>query len=162
MDATPLLPAYRARLRQRFSDELRAIPGIHAALAALDGVTQAVASSSTPARLEQTLRLTGLWDAFAPHVYSATQVDRGKPAPDLFLHAAARLGVAPADCVVVEDSTAGIRAAQAAGMRVIAFLGGSHVQAAGLAVRVAELAPDAIIAQAAELPDTVMRMLFRD
>lgn len=158
VDATPLLPAYRARLRTRFEDDLRAIPGIHAALAALPDGPRAVASSSTTARLEHSLRLTGLWDAFAPHVYSATQVARGKPAPDLFLYAADRLGVRAADCIVIEDSPAGIAAARAAGMRVVAFTGGGHAQAAHLARRLPALAPDAVIARAADLPDTLARL----
>ncbi|WP_134724246.1 HAD family hydrolase [Paracoccus luteus] len=158
IDATPLLPGYRARLAERFAAELRPIPGIAAALAALSGLPRAVASSSTPARLDQTLRLTGLWDAFAPHIHSATEVARGKPAPDLFLHVAARLGVRPADCIVIEDSIAGIRAAQAAGMRCIAFTGGSHAAAARLAERLPALDPEAVIAQAVELPDIVARL----
>ncbi len=159
VDATPLLPDYRARLRARFDTDLRPIPGIGAALAAMPDLPRAVASSSTPARLEHTLRLTGLWDAFAPHVYSATQVERGKPAPDLFLFAARQLGVPPADCIVVEDSPAGIAAAQAAGMRVVAFTGGGHAEAARLAERLPALNPDAVIARAADLPDTLARLM---
>ena len=68
----------------------------------------------------------GLYPRFAPHVFSAAAVRRGKPAPDLFLHAAARMGAAPARCVVIEDSLAGIEAAVAAGMTAIGFAGGSH------------------------------------
>ncbi|WP_112874680.1 HAD family hydrolase [Paracoccus endophyticus] len=158
VDATADLPAYRARLADRFAAELRPIAGIAAALAALDGLPRAVASSSTPARLDLTLRLTGLWDAFAPHIHSATEVARGKPAPDLFLHVAARLGVRPADCIVIEDSIAGVRAAQAAGMRCIGFTGGSHAAAARLAERLPALHPDAVIARAADLPDAVARL----
>lgn len=157
-DATPLLPAYRARLRDRFTAELRPVPGIAAALDRMPPGPRAVASSSTPPRLEHTLRLTGLWDRFAPHVYSATEVARGKPAPDLFLLAADRLGLPPADCIVIEDSPAGVEAARAAGMRVVALLAGSHAAAAGLAQAMQALRPDAVVADAADLPDTLARL----
>ena len=85
-----------------------------------------VASSSAPARLRHSLSLTGLLRYFEPHVFSATQVARGKPAPDLFLFAAASMQRAPAACVVIEDSVPGVQAAVAAGMRVIGFTGGGH------------------------------------
>ncbi|SDD94254.1 haloacid dehalogenase superfamily, subfamily IA, variant 3 with third motif having DD or ED [Paracoccus isoporae] len=158
-DATVLLPEYRTRLAARFDAELRPIEGIAAALRALPAAPKAVASSSTPARLAHTLRLCGLQNDFAPHVYSAAQVAQGKPAPDLFLFVADRLGVVPRDCIVIEDSPAGIRAAQAAGMRVVAFLGGSHAGPAGLAGQVTPLNPDAVIAAASDLPDTLRRMM---
>ena len=157
-DATPHLPEYRARLRARFEADLRPVPGMAEALRALPAGPKAVASSSTLPRLEHTLHLCGMWAEFAPHIYSATQVERGKPEPDLFLHAARSLGAAPGDCIVIEDSPAGIRAAQAAGMRVVAFLGGSHAGAARLAERIGPLCPDATIAAAGELPETLARM----
>jgi beta-phosphoglucomutase-like phosphatase (HAD superfamily) len=72
------------------------------------------------------LRHTGLDDLFGPHVYSADMVDRGKPAPDLFLHAAASMDVDPSACLVVEDSPNGVRAGVAAGMRVVGFAGAGH------------------------------------
>lgn len=158
IDATALIPSYRDRLALRFEAELRPIPGITAAIRALDAMPRAVASSSFPARIEQALRLTGLRDLFGGHVYSASQVANGKPAPDLFLMAADRLGVAPADCIVIEDSEAGIRAARAAGMRCIGFVGGSHADAAGLAAKLPGLGPDVVIAHAAALPETVRRL----
>jgi beta-phosphoglucomutase-like phosphatase (HAD superfamily) len=70
--------------------------------------------------------MTGLLPFFDPHVFSAIQVAHGKPAPDLFLFAAERLGAAPEDCIVVEDSIPGVEAAVAAGMPVIGFCGGGH------------------------------------
>jgi beta-phosphoglucomutase-like phosphatase (HAD superfamily) len=76
--------------------------------------------------LERKLKRTGLWDHFAPHVYSADHVVDAKPAPDLFLHAAAALATAPADCLVLEDSVNGVIGAKAAGMTVWGFLGGGH------------------------------------
>ena len=80
-----------------------------------------VASSSSPERIARSLFLTGLNAHFGTHVYSAHHVRRGKPFPDLFLHAAARLGVTPTHCVVIEDSPAGVHAAVAAGMRVLGY-----------------------------------------
>ncbi len=72
------------------------------------------------------LTCAGLYDRLAPHIFSATQVKRGKPAPDLFLFAAAQMGVEPERCVVIEDSVAGVTGARAAGMTVLGFHGGSH------------------------------------
>src|SRR5699024_7858128 len=84
--------------------------------------------------LERKLRQVELWDHFGGHVYSAEHVVNAKPAPDLFLHAAAQLGVAPADCLVIEDSVNGVKAGLAAGMTVWGFLGGGHADD-GLAAR---------------------------
>ncbi|TKW66415.1 MAG: HAD family hydrolase [Paracoccus denitrificans] len=159
IDATSHLPEYRARLRARFEAELTAVPGMAGAIRALPDAPKAVASSSTLPRLDHALKLCGLWHDFAPHIYSATQVARGKPAPDLFLFAAQQLGAAPSDCIVIEDSPAGIRAARAAGMRVVGFLGGGHAVASDLAARFAALAPDRIVATAAELPQVLQDMM---
>jgi beta-phosphoglucomutase-like phosphatase (HAD superfamily) len=87
---------------------------------------KAIASSGSVGGLERKLKRTGLWDYFAPHIYGAEHVANAKPAPDLFLHAAAALETAPADCVVLEDSVNGVIAARAAGMTVWGFLGGGH------------------------------------
>jgi HAD superfamily hydrolase (TIGR01509 family) len=124
-----------ARLRQTMIERLTEIPGAEAAVAATD-LPKAVASSSTKEGLERKLRQVGLWDSFAPHVYSAEHVTNAKPAPDLFLHAAQQLGVAPADCLVIEDSINGVKAGLAAGMTVWGFLGGGHADD-GLAARLA-------------------------
>lgn len=115
----------RLQLMSRFDSELVAMPGIKAALSAIKSPV-CVASSSTPERLQHTLSLVGLFNRFDPHIFSATQVRRGKPAPDLFLFVAGQMGVEPRTCLVVEDSVAGVRAAVDAGMRVIGFTGGSH------------------------------------
>ena len=157
VDITPDLADHRERLAARFRAALQPVPGIAEALARLGG-PRAVASSSSPERLRLSLGLTGLWDAFAPHVYSATMVAHGKPAPDLFLMVAARLQADPADCVVIEDSPAGICAARAAGMRVVGFLGGGHARPARLAQRLAALKPDALVEHADDLPDTLTRL----
>ncbi|KAA2237328.1 HAD family hydrolase [Salinarimonas soli] len=115
----------RAALSALYARDLRPIPGVGAAL---DGIRHpvCVASSSAPDKLRTVLRLTGLHDRFAPNIFSASQVSRGKPAPDLFLFAAERMGVAPARCLVIEDSVAGVAAAVAAGMPVLGFTGASH------------------------------------
>ena len=102
------------------------VPGARAAVAGVV-LPKAVASSSTRAALGEKLRLTQLWELFAPHVYSADHVVHAKPAPDLFLHAADALRVAPAACLVLEDSTNGVAAGRAAGMRVWGFTGGGHM-----------------------------------
>jgi beta-phosphoglucomutase-like phosphatase (HAD superfamily) len=131
------LPAdFRARVdagKHVASEErLIAVPGIEAAIARVGGA-KAVASSSTSGQLSYKLRKTGLWDVFAPHIYSADHVTHAKPAPDLFLYAARALDAAPGDCLVIEDSVNGVRAGLAAGMRVWGFAGGRHMDAAGAA-----------------------------
>ncbi|MGW1894405.1 HAD family hydrolase [Streptomyces sp. NPDC002004] len=93
---------------------------------ALDAITlpTCVASSGSHEKMRHTLGRTGLYERFAGRIYSAAEVDRGKPAPDLFLYAARRMGVDPAACVVVEDSLPGVQAARAAGMRAFGYAGG--------------------------------------
>lgn len=114
-----------AMLATTFEKELRAIEGIRELLSSLR-VPFALASGSDLARLDQCLGLTGLADFFGNRIFSAEQVKRGKPAPDIFLLAAQMCGWRPEDCLVIEDSPSGIIAAQAAGMRSVGFLGGAH------------------------------------
>lgn len=109
---------------KRLRADLRAIPHAGYALTWLRG-PKCVASSSPPERIRASLETTGL-ARFFKFVFSASEVPNGKPAPDLFLHAAARIGVEPVDCIVVEDSAAGVTAATAAGMTAIGFVGASH------------------------------------
>jgi HAD superfamily hydrolase (TIGR01509 family) len=109
--------------REAFAAQLEAVDGIAGALDAIDLPT-CVASSGTPESIEAKLRLTGLWERFRGRIFSAADVEHGKPAPDLFLHAAAEMGVEPAFCAVVEDSPFGVQAARAAGMSVFAYAGG--------------------------------------
>lgn len=111
--------------------EMGALAVIEGAGAALSGARErfgalAVASSSRAHFLEGKLRRMGLYDLAAPHVYSADLVPHGKPAPDIFLYAADRLGAVPARCLVLEDSVNGVRAGLAAGMTVWGFTGGGH------------------------------------
>ncbi|MFI7439845.1 HAD family hydrolase [Nonomuraea indica] len=103
--------------------ELTPVAGMPEALARITLPT-CVASNGGHAKIARSLRLTGLAERFAGRVFSAEDVARGKPAPDLFLHAAATLGVPPERCVVVEDSPFGVAAARAAGMRCLGFTGG--------------------------------------
>ena len=116
---------YRARLLAAFEAGLTVMEGATQALAMLD-VPFCLATSSSPARLAASLRISGLEKVFTGRAFTASEVARGKPAPDLFLHAAARMGADPRACVVVEDSGAGLAAGQAAGMQVWHFTGGSH------------------------------------
>jgi HAD superfamily hydrolase (TIGR01509 family) len=109
----------------RYATELVAIPHIGEAIAAIN-LPKCVASSGTPEKIRHGLTCAGLYDQLAPHIFSATQVERGKPAPDLFLFAAQQMGVPPMKCIVVEDSIPGITGARAAGMTVLGFHGGSH------------------------------------
>ncbi len=118
----------RARSALVLERELVPMPGVAALLAALPQ-PRCVASNGHLDRVRERLALTGLLDWFEPHVFSAIQVAAGKPAPDLFLFAAARLGMPPSACLVVEDSIAGVEAAVAAHMPVVGFCGGSHCPA---------------------------------
>lgn len=113
----------QAATYDRFRAELIAVPGAVAAVQAVQaaGIATCVASSGSHEKLALTLGLTGLAPVFSGRVFSATEVRRGKPFPDLFLHAAAAMGVAPSATTVVEDSVPGVTAAVAAGMMVIGF-----------------------------------------
>jgi len=117
---------------RRFRAELRATQHMSHALSWLRG-PKCVASSSSLDRIRVSLESTDLIRFFEPYLFSAADVPKGKPAPDLFLHVSAKADVQPADCIVVEDSPVGVAAGVAAGMKVIGFVGGSHagVQLAG-------------------------------
>ena len=115
----------RERTFAALSRDLDPIPGIHSAL---DGISLpvCVASSGLPVKTDQSLRATNLWQYFGEHIFSAQQVSNGKPAPDLFLHAAKTMGVSPSNSMVIEDSPVGVQAGLAAGMQVVGFSGGGH------------------------------------
>jgi beta-phosphoglucomutase-like phosphatase (HAD superfamily) len=123
----PIAEAIRQseRLRAVMVAELTEVPGAGEAVAGLT-LPKAIASSGSMGGMERKLKRTGLWEYFAPHVYGAEHVANAKPAPDLFLHAAAALDIAPSDCLVLEDSVNGVIGAKAAGMTVWGFLGGGH------------------------------------
>ncbi|HLN07656.1 MAG TPA: HAD family hydrolase [Stellaceae bacterium] len=117
--------SHASRFASICETDLQAMAGIEAVLDGIPGKT-CIASSSSPERLRHTLGLVGLYQRFEPYIYSATMVARGKPAPDLFLLAAAQMAADPECCVVVEDSLPGVTAAVAAGMTAIGFVGGGH------------------------------------
>ena len=118
---------YRERLMAAFKIKLRIMPHVAEVLAQLD-LPYCVATSSSPRRAETSLGLVGLQALTGPLLFTSTMVARGKPAPDLFLHAMRQMGGSdPARCLVIEDSLNGIRAGRAAGMQVWRFTGGSHL-----------------------------------
>lgn len=154
-------PVYQGLVREAFARSLKTFPGLPEILGQMN-VKHSIASGSGQRRIRQSLEVTGLAPHFSDHIYSTAiedyenpaQAIKGKPAPDVFLHAAAQCGIEPEKCLVIEDSTAGITAAKAAGMKVFAFMGGSHITPAWLA-RIAALTPDAIFTDMRQLPDLV-------
>lgn len=130
----PCPPGFVDRFEARLLDSYTAqglalIDGVPALLDGLRdaGIAAAIATGGSVARMTATLRIAGLDAHFAGRAYSADQVARGKPAPDLFLLAAASLGIPPTACAVMEDSPHGITGARAAGMHAVGFTGGSHL-----------------------------------
>jgi HAD superfamily hydrolase (TIGR01509 family) len=122
----PLPEGFRRRyldaMFAAFGEQLRPVPGVVEALDAID-LPNCVASSGSHEKMRFTLGHTGLLERFGGRIFSATEVEHGKPAPDLFLYAAERMGWAPADCAVVEDSPAGVESALAAGMTAFGYAG---------------------------------------
>jgi HAD superfamily hydrolase (TIGR01509 family) len=140
---------------QSFRDApLQPVAGVEKAVLALQaaGLDTCVASSGTPEKMRFTLGLTGLWDLFDGRIFSSSQVPRGKPFPDLFLHAARAMNVQPFDCIVVEDSVPGIQGARSAGMRALAYAGAPYAHRNALAAAGGELFEDM-----KRLPDLVLR-----
>lgn len=146
------LERMRQRLYELFRRELKPIPSIAAALDAID-LPCCVASSSQLDRVRLALQVTGLWSRFEPNIFTASMVARGKPAPDLFLHAAKAMKAEPADCVVIEDSASGVEAAQSAGMRVFAFTGGAHARRDAHRTALKALNPTLIFDDMLRLPE---------
>src|SRR5262245_5939018 len=127
---------YRARTNRAFETDLRAVPGIEQALDQIAelAIPWCVASNGPHEKMRLTLGVAGLLPRFDGKLFSSSEVERPKPAPDLYLYAASRHGVAPGDCVVVEDTPTGVAAAAAAGMTVLGYAGlmpGHRLQAAG-------------------------------
>ena len=118
---------YRNRLLDAFERDLKIMPGVTEVMAAL-GVPYCIATSSSPRRARRSLEIVQLPHLDDIPLFTASMVERGKPAPDLFLHAAKQMGVKPANCLVIEDSLNGVRAALAAGMEIARFTGGSHLR----------------------------------
>jgi HAD superfamily hydrolase (TIGR01509 family) len=118
-----------AMIDASFASSLRPIDGVREAVIAIGG-QRCVASTTAQPYLSQNIAIAGLTDLFGDAVFSASQVKRPKPAPDVFLYSASQMGHDPKDCVVVEDSVPGVLAARRAGMRVIGFTGAAHDPAA--------------------------------
>ncbi|MGI9354020.1 MAG: HAD family hydrolase [Rhizobiaceae bacterium] len=116
---------YRSQLLAIFEDDLQPTPDIARILETLP-VRFCVATSSSPERARRSLQIVDLFKFFQGHIYTASQVANGKPAPDLFLHVAKSEGVEPQNCLVIEDSMPGVHAALAAGTEVLRYIGGSH------------------------------------
>jgi HAD superfamily hydrolase (TIGR01509 family) len=118
--------AFAERYTAAFAAELEPVRGISAAVDAIQasGVATCVASSGDDAKIRRNLAKTGLLDRFEGRIFSGDDVIHSKPAPDLFLHAAASMGVAPGRCAVVEDSRHGVKAARSAGMWAFGYAGG--------------------------------------
>nr|WP_184045320.1 HAD family hydrolase [Roseospira visakhapatnamensis] len=150
------LDRMRGRLFEAFRRDLLPIPGMAGTLARLP-MPFCVASSSQLDRIRLALEITGLASFFEGRQFSATMVRNGKPAPDLFLLAAARMGVDPSRCVVVEDSAAGIEAGMRAGMAVFGFVGGSHARAPRHRDALEALGPALVFDDMTALPDLLAR-----
>jgi HAD superfamily hydrolase (TIGR01509 family) len=153
----PLPADYTSRINelveQAYHHELRVISGVVDVLDALD-VPVCVASSSFPEKLRLGLEVVGLYERFAPNIISATFVAHGKPEPDVFIFAAGWMKVPPKNCVVIEDSTAGVRAGRRAGMRVFGFTGGAHC-GAGYRERLMEAGAELVFKDMTELPSLI-------
>ena len=139
-----------------YAGDLKAIAHVADAIAAID-LPKCVASSGTPEKIRHGLDCAGLYEQLAPHIFSAAQVTRGKPAPDLFLFAAEQMRAQPARCLVIEDSVPGVTGAVAAGMTVLGFHGGSHCQA-GHADKLAKAGAALVFDDMRQLPDLVRRV----
>jgi len=156
----PVLPdvgqSFGRRLFDRFRHELKPVPGVRDAILDLP-YRRCVASSSSPDRLRLSLEVTGLAPLFE-HVFSAVQVTRGKPAPDLYLLAAKTLGEPPDRCIVIEDTVRGVAAGRAAGARVVGFAGATHATPA-LAEKLVRAGAEIVIGSMQELPAVVQRLV---
>jgi HAD superfamily hydrolase (TIGR01509 family) len=125
----------QAETMQVFHDApLKPVAGVAKAIDALEaaGYATCVASSGSIDKMRVTLGITALWQRFEGRIFSASEVPRGKPFPDLFLHAALRMNAQPFDCIVVEDSLPGIHAARSAGMRALAYVGAPYADRSNL------------------------------
>jgi HAD superfamily hydrolase (TIGR01509 family) len=115
-----------AETKQLFSDRLVPTKGLVSFLHHLSA-RRCVASSSSLERIHHSLGVTDLAPYFGDAIFSSSMVKRGKPAPDIFLHAASQMGAEPQNCVVIEDSPFGVEGAVAAGMKAIGYIGGGHI-----------------------------------
>ena len=148
--------------RQTLEDmkaSLQPIDGVGEILAGLD-LPRCVASSSSMDWITLGLKKTGLFDYLSPHLFSASMVEKGKPAPDVFLHAAAEMGVSPERTLVIEDSVPGVQAGVAAGMTVVGFTGGGHIiDKPGHGAQLSELGAHHLMEAMVDLPGLLSRRL---
>jgi len=144
----------RAKDQIVFARELKPVSGVEHALQRLDGRPRCVASSGSPEKIARNLDITGLRKYFEDNLFSAKDVQRPKPAPDLFHLAAARMNADAGRCIVIEDTALGIEGAKRAGMRALGFIGGSHRVPADAAVLRAAGADD-IFDDMHRLPDLI-------
>ena len=151
--------AYQRRTFDVFRARLQPVPGAREFLNAWQEVPRCIASSSSPERLALSLEVLDMTALFAGRVFSASDVARGKPHPDIFLHAAEQLGVEACDCIVVEDSVGGVTAARAAGATVVGLTAASHIKP-GFAARLKEAGADHVVSSFTEL-DRAIRPLLR-
>jgi HAD superfamily hydrolase (TIGR01509 family) len=151
--------AYQRRTFEVFRRRLKPVDGAREFIEAWREVPQCIASSSSPERLALSLEVLHMTPLFEGRVFSASNVARGKPHPDIFLHAAEQLGIAPGDCIVIEDSVGGVTAGRAAGATVIGLTAASHIQP-GHDARLKQAGADHVVASFAEL-DRMIRPLLR-
>ena len=148
--------AINAEIHRRLDAEVLPVDGVREAVEAVDG-PRCVASSTGLTQLRKNLVTAGLMDLFGDHVFSVSQVKRGKPAPDVFLYAASQMGCDPAQTLVVEDTVAGVTAAGRAGMRAIGFIGANHA-GEGMEARLIEAGAVIVIHHMHELAEAVQRL----
>ena len=151
--------AYQRRTFDAFRARLKPVDGAREFLENWREVPRCIASSSSPERLVLSLEVLNMTPLFEGRVFSASNVARGKPHPDIFLHAAEQLGIAPGDCIVIEDSVGGVTAGRAAGATVIGFTAAGHIQP-GHDAKLRETGADHVVASFAEL-DRVIGPLLR-
>ncbi len=145
------------RKKEVFAERLKPVAGIHEVLTRTGGKPRCLASGTGFDLLYYLLGIVGLYEQFAPHIFSSEMVLRGKPFPDLFLHAAKELGQTPEDCLVIEDGVPGVQAGRAAGMRVLGFAGGSHCDE-GHTDRLMSAGAELVFSDMLELPSLIERL----
>ena len=151
---------YQQRTFDAFRARLKAVDGAREFVESWRGLPNCIASSSSPERLALSLDVLNMASLFEGRAFSASNVARGKPHPDIFLHAAEQIGIAPADCIVIEDSVGGVTAARAAGATAIGFTGAGHIQP-GHEARLRKAGADHVVASFAELHRIVRPLLRR-
>jgi len=151
---------YQGRTLQRFRQELAPIAGAREFIDKFIDVPRCIASSSSPDRLAVCLDVLDMTGLFEGRVFSASKVARGKPHPDIFLHAAAQIGVPSSDCIIIEDSASGVIAGQAAGSIVIGLLAAGHIRD-GHAATLKEAGAHHLAADYVELERIVGELLAR-